>query len=147
MNADDFTLKIHDSELEKWGVVPLHDNKLAQNFFKYVSACPCSIDFMGAHGLSVIFFYDRTEQPDKWKNHGGMCWKFDHETEASLYAIGISKQTIERGKQRTVETFLHECAHVLHGKDHRAHDDRFRDLLKVLIDEYNKANGTAYNCI
>lgn len=43
--------------------------------------------------------------------------------------------------------FIHEAAHVLHGIDHPAHDDRFRDLLKMLFDKFNKANGTGYNCI
>lgn len=143
MTADEKMIQ----ELKEWGVVSLDNNEIARLFMDHIGDGPPSCDFMDKFGLHVIFFYDRQEQPDEWKKHGGMCWRFDHETEAPLYAIGISKQTIERGKQRTVETFLHECAHVLHGKDHRAHDDRFRDLLKVLVDEYNKANGTAYNCI
>ena len=134
-------------ELQKWGIVSLNDDVITREFTDHIGDGPPSCDFMDGYGLHMIYLYDRKEQPAEFKKYGGMCWRFDHETEAPLYAIGISKQTIECGQQSTVEMFLHECAHVLHGKDHRAHDDRFRDLLKVLVDEYNKAHGTAYNCI
>ena len=147
MNEDDFTIMIDNRELEKWGVFPMNNDETAQLFLDYIGDGPPNCDFMGKYRLCLVFFYDRNEQPAKWKHYGGMCWKFEHETEQPLYAIGISKQTIERGKQKTVEMFLHECAHALHGVDHRAHDERFHDLLKVLVDEYNKANGTNYSSI
>ena len=149
MNKRQINFKLIDhfnSELSRWGVIRLKDNELANRFLEYTKDSPSNIEFMIEHDLLLtVFFYDREMQPNKWRLYGGMCWRYELESGKAAYGIGISKQTIERGKRKTVEMFLHECAHALHGVDHRAHDERFHDLLKVLVDEYNKANGTNYN--
>lgn len=121
------------AELEKYGVVMCSDDQLAQRFREYIADSPCSVEFMAEHGLSLVFFFNQSEQPEELTKFDGLCFKFDHSNGGPVvYAIGLSVKAIERGREYANETWLHECAHVLHGLDHQAHDSRFREILRAL---------------
>lgn len=120
--------------LDGTGVVILHDNTLADTLRGYLRDCPIDIPFMAEHGLSLVFFYDQTAQPEKWRHYMGMCFQVKHEEPPDEFCIGISSQRMAAGKDAVIETWLHEAAHVFHGSDVTAHDYRFHELHKALME-------------
>ena len=121
--------------LDATGLVRLHDDGLIQTFLDYLRECPITFDFMREHGgLVLVFTFDQQEQPEIWRRHMGMCFAYQHKDGPTEYSIGISRQRIEAGREAALETWLHEAAHCFHGFDVTAHDLRFHQLNKILVD-------------
>ena len=134
---------IHDeliSELKKYGVVML-DDKTAETFRHYVEQDPLDISFFAEYGnLALVFFYEQSQQPEELSKLDGMAFQFVSKTGAPpVYAIGISKAALDKGAAYVKKLWAHECSHVLHGIDHRAHDSRFREILRLLNTAYKEA--------
>lgn len=57
----------------------------------------------------------------------------------TLYAVGISLEAIERGKEYTELLFLHELAHIFGGGEHST---EFHRELDRMIERFNKETGS-----
>lgn len=70
----------------------------------------------------------------------GICWKdtIDGGND-TLYAVGISCEALEAGREYTQMLMLHELAHMLTNEDHSI---RFHETLSTLINDFNAATGS-----
>ena len=137
-------MNFHDElteELKKYGVDMLADDKIAETFRHYVEQDPLDISFFAEYGnLALVFFYEQSQQPEELRKLDGLAFQFVSKTGAPpVYAIGISKAALDKGAAYLKKLWAHECAHVLHGIDHRAHDSRFREILRLLDPVYKEA--------
>ena len=90
--------------------------------------------------LSAIYLYRQDEQAtERLRKSDGILWRdVTLDGFGTLYAIGISLEAIERGKEYTELLFLHELAHV-HVSG--AHSAEFHKQLDHLIEQFNRRTG------
>lgn len=87
--------------------------------------------------LSAVYLYRQSEQAtERLRKCDGIIWRdVTLDGFGTLYAIGISLEAIERGKEYTQFVFLHELAHVHVGGDHST---EFHRELDRMIEQFNR---------
>lgn len=69
----------------------------------------------------------------------GICWVDVTKDAGTLFAIGISCEALEYGKEYGQQVLLHELTHVLCGAEHSV---KFHETLSGLINQFNAATGS-----
>ena len=130
--------------LKKNGVV-IEDRNYAKKLAGYLCGDPIPdlISRAGKHGLVFFYVYDMERQPIGRREQDAEIWK-DVTTDGNgtWYAIGISTQALNYGKEYTVLVFLHEITHLLTDCEEE-HTEIFHAYLDKLLKNYNAANKTA----
>lgn len=98
-------------------------------------------------GKLSFFVFRQEEQKNENSKHEGMALPF-HEIEDMKhvsYAIGISTNALEKGKEYAAGILLHELAHVLvsvNGGDITEHNSDFDTECEKLIRKYEQETGS-----
>ena len=91
--------------------------------------------------LSAIYLYRQDEQAtERLRKCDGILWK-DATLDGfgTLYAIGISLEAIELGKEYVQLLFLHELCHI---RVSGVHSLAFRQQLNRMIERFNQETGS-----
>lgn len=90
--------------------------------------------------LSAIYLYRQSEQAtEHLRKCDGIIWRdVTMDGFGTLYAVGISLEAIERGKEYTELLFLHELCHIHVSGDH---GPEFHRELDRLIEQFNRRTG------
>lgn len=81
--------------------------------------------------LSLVFYYQMSEQKAPYNGNLGMCFRFND----GRHAIGISYETIERGEEYSLTTLIHEFAHleyIDHSPQFYEHANRLTGRLAIM---------------
>lgn len=91
--------------------------------------------------LSAIYLYRQDEQAtERLRRSDAIIWKdVTLDGFGTLYAVGISLEAIEQGKEYTELLFLHELAHVHVSGDHST---EFHRELDRMIERFNQETGS-----
>ena len=91
--------------------------------------------------LSAIYLYRQGEQEtERLRKSDAIIWKdVTLDGFGTLYAIGVSLEAIERGKEYVQLLFLHELCHVRISGDHST---KFHRELDRMIDRFNQETGS-----
>lgn len=97
--------------------------------------------------LCAVYLYRQSDQPPTLRTTSGILiqdadgitWIDATPDRGRLYAVGLSAEALDRGREYFQFLFLHELAHVLCGGDHGA---EFHKHLDMLIDRFNAATGS-----
>lgn len=97
--------------------------------------------------LVCIYLYRQADQPPNMRTDDGIFiryvdgiqWVDVTPDRGKLYAIGLSAEALDKGKDYVQFLFLHELAHILSGGKH---SKEFHRCLDGLIERFNKYTGS-----
>lgn len=91
--------------------------------------------------LSAIYLYRQDEQAtERLRKSDAIIWKdVTLDGFGTLYAVGISLEAIERGKEYTELLFLHELCHIHVSGNH---GPEFHNQLDSMIELFNQRTGS-----
>lgn len=97
--------------------------------------------------LVCIYLYQQADQPPNLRTDGGALmkdvdgiqWVDVTPDRGKLYAVGLSVEALDKGKDYVQFLFLHELTHILSGGEH---SEEFHQCLDGLIERFNRHTGS-----
>lgn len=133
----------HTNRIMKWiqkkGVVVYENSEAKRRMTEYI--VPVGAVFPELiKKLSAVYVYKIGEQGGDAREVDGICWRDETSDVGTLFAIGISLETLDEGPEYTQFVFLHELAHMATGENHNV---KFHEELDKMIRTYNQATGAS----
>ena len=129
------------SRIMRWiktkGAVVFENEAAKQNMAEYIAPVGAVFPDL-AKKLCCIYVYKTVEQKRDARDTDGICWRDETNDVGTLFAIGISTDTLDAGPEYTAFVFLHELCHMVTNTDHTV---AFHEELDRMIRVYNQATG------
>lgn len=124
--------------IESQGVVFYYGKPEREKAKEYMRAMPAVFpELVGM--LSAVYLYRQSEQADG--SMDGILWRdVTRDGNGVLYAVGLSVEAVERGKEYTQFLFIHELAHILAPGEH---EPPFQQIVAALLDRFNSETGSS----
>lgn len=124
--------------IESQGVVFHYDRKARETAKAYLQDMPTVFpELVGM--LSAIYLYRQSKQADG--SMDGILWRdVTKDGSGILYAVGLSVEAVERGKEYTQFLFIHELTYILVPGEHVP---PFHQIMAALLARFNSATGSS----
>lgn len=124
--------------IESQGVIFHYDRKARETAKAYLRDMPTVFpELVGM--LSAIYLYRQSKQADG--SMDGILWRdVTKDGSGILYAVGLSVEAVERGKEYTQFLFIHELAHILAPGEH---EQPFKQITAALLARFNSIMESA----
>lgn len=131
----------YTSRIMKWimskGVVVYKNEEAKQRMTEYIAPVGAAFPEL-VKKLSAVYVYQTAKQKGDARGTDGICWRDETSDAGTLFAIGISTDTLDAGPEYCAFVFLHELCHVATCSDHTV---AFHEELDRMIRIYNQATG------
>ena len=142
---DDYTDIL--TALQGRGIKASHDKATALKLMQYLEDLKGIPPFSETR-LVLVYVYRCQDQPEELQKYDGLTFahKSGADDSAPEYSIGIADSAILRGRDYTLEVFLHEYSHCIR-QYVGLHDAAFHLIHEGLVRRYNQATGSALKAI
>lgn len=124
--------------IESQGVVFYYGKPEREKAKEYLRVMPAVLPEL-VRMLSAVYLYRQSEQADG--SMDGILWRdVTRDGDGILYAVGLSVEAVERGKEYTQFLFIHELAHILAPGEH---EQPFKQITAALLARFNSITESA----